>query len=89
MEESGISRWHDQGSFHHENDGAIRSARPVDDAFGHHVALPRLKVGGLGLQINDQVPIENEEKLIVVLMLVPVVLTLHDSEADYGVVHLA
>jgi hypothetical protein len=38
-----------------------------------------MEVDGFTLQINDEVPIENEKKLIVLVMLVPVVLTLHDS----------
>jgi len=75
----GVSRWYDGGSFHHENDGAIRSTCSVDDASRYDIALPWSKVNRLALQINNEVPIENKEKLVVVVMSMPMILTLHDS----------
>jgi hypothetical protein len=43
----------------------------------------------LRIEIDQEESLEHEEELVVVLMLVPVILALHDAEPDDRVVHAA
>src|SRR5438067_6399345 len=61
----------------------------MHDAPGNHEALLRLQVDRAILEIDDEVPFEDEKELIVAVVLVPVILALHHPEADDRVVDLA
>src|SRR4029077_9393998 len=74
---------------HHQDDCALGCARAMDDALGYDIAMPRLQINGLPFEIDDEVPIQDKEKLVVFVVLMPVVLALHHSQADNGVVHFA
>ncbi len=51
--------------------------------------LAGLKIDGAILEIDDEVPLEDKEELIVFLMLMPVILALQDAETYDRVVYLA
>ena len=59
------------------------------DAFGNDESLLWLQINRAIFKIDDEVPLQDEEELVVVVMFVPVVFALHDSQANNGVVHLA
>ena len=59
------------------------------DAFGNDKSLLWLQIDRAILEIDDKVPLQDKEELVVVVMFVPMVLALHDPEANNGVVHLA
>ena len=59
------------------------------DAFGNDKSLLWLQINRAIFKIDDEVPLQDEEELVVVVMFVPVVFALHDSQANNGVVHLA
>ena len=59
------------------------------DAFGNDKSLVWLQINRAVFEIDDKVPIQDKEELVVVVMFVPVVLALHDAQANNGVVHLA
>ena len=59
------------------------------DAFGNDKSLLWLQINRAIFKIDDEVPLQDKEELIVVVMFVPVVFALHDSQANNGVVHLA
>jgi len=61
----------------------------VNEPSGHYIALLWLQVYGLTLKVNDEVSIENKEKFVVIVMLMPVVLALHNSKPYYRIIHLA
>jgi hypothetical protein len=84
-----IAGRNDAGGFHHQNDCSIRGAGAMPDALGNDKSLLWLQVDRAIFEIDDEVPFQDKEELIVVLMFVPVVLALHDPEANNGVVHLA
>lgn len=58
------------------------------DAFGNDKSLLWLQINRAIFEIDDEVPLQDKEELVVVVMFVPVVLALHDAEANNGVVHL-
>src|SRR5258707_14017827 len=58
------------------------------DAFGNDKSLLWLQINRAIFKIDDEVPLQDKEKLVVVVMFVPVVFALHDSQANNGVVHL-
>src|SRR5262249_32888362 len=66
-----------------------RRARAVHDAPWHDEALERLELDRAVLEVDEEAALEHEEELVVLVVLVPVVLTLEDAEADDRVVHLA
>src|SRR5438445_12886447 len=80
---------HDGGGFHHQNDCSIRGAGAMLDAVGNDKSLVWLQINRAVFEIDDKVPIQDKEELVVVVMFVPVVLALHDAQANNGVVHLA
>src|SRR5580700_7492928 len=71
---SSIARRDDRGGFGHEHHGALAGARAVHDALRHDEALVRLELDRALLEVDDEAPLEHEEELIVVVVLVPVVL---------------
>src|SRR5207244_2627069 len=84
-----ITGRNDGGGFHHQNDCSIRGAGAMPDAFGNDKSLLWLQINRAIFEIDDKMSLQNKEKLIVVVMFVPVVFALHDPEANDGIVHLA
>jgi hypothetical protein len=58
-------------------------------AFGNNKALPRAEIDNTIFKVDEEISIENEKEFINVLVLMPVVLTLHYCHPDDGVVDLA
>ena len=59
------------------------------DAFGNDESLLWLQINRAIFEIDHKVPLQNKVELIVVVMFVPVVLALHNPEANDGIVHPA
>jgi len=59
------------------------------DAFGNDESLLWLQINRAIFEIDDKVPLQDKEKLVVIVMFVPVIFALHDPQANNGVVHLA
>src|SRR5436190_16214930 len=57
--------------------------------FGNNKALVRSKIDNAILEIDQEMSVQNEKEFINVLVLMPVVLTLHYCHPDDGVVDLA
>jgi hypothetical protein len=72
--------------------GLVLSDRPVLNALGHYKYFARTKPNSAVSQLNRDMPSENQEKIVRVVMLVPneFALDLHDHEvvtveaADYS-----
>jgi hypothetical protein len=73
----------------HENDGAMRGARAMDDSLRNDEALSRLERDGTIFEIDKQLALDHVEELVVCVVLVPVVRTLDDAQPHNGFVHLA
>ena len=58
-------------------------------AFGNNKALPRAEIDNTIFKVDEEISIENQKEFINVLVLMPVVLTLHYCHPDNGVVHFA
>ncbi|HWO37373.1 MAG TPA: hypothetical protein VNO32_52015 [Candidatus Acidoferrum sp.] len=43
----------------------------------------------MSLKIDYETAAEDEEELVVIIVLVPMVFTLHDANADNGLIHLS
>ena len=52
-------------------------------------SLPWRKLDGAVFKINQQLTIYNIKKLVVLVVLMPVILSLYDPEADHRVIYLA
>ena len=63
----------------HENDGAMRGARAMDDSLGNYEALSRLERDGTIFEVDKQLALDHVEELVVRVVLVPVVRTLDDA----------
>jgi hypothetical protein len=72
----------------------------VHDAFGNDDSLARAEVDGAGTvfcgggvlgidEIDEEAAFDDVEKLVFALMGVPVIASLHDAEANDGIVHVA
>src|SRR4029077_6712549 len=68
---------------------ALGRTRAVNHAFGHDKSLQRLQLDCPVLQVDQEVTLEDEEDLVVIVVPVPVLSALQDTEPDDRVVHLA
>ncbi len=61
----------------------------MHDPFGHDKALVGVQFNRALFHFDDKAPLQNKEKLIVVIVLVPVILALHDAEPHNRIIDLA
>src|SRR5271156_1895428 len=87
VKRTSVSRWHDIGTLNHQYYALKGRSRPVYDAFRHDKSHPRLEGHSAIFKINQKLPIEAEEEFIIVIMLVPVILALHNAEPHHRIVH--
>jgi len=57
-------------------------------ALGNGDPLLRFQLDGAVTQVDEQLPFEYKKELVVIVVLVPVIFTLHDAEAHHAVIHL-
>jgi hypothetical protein len=73
----------------HKDYGAMRRARAMHHSLGNDETLSRIKLHRAVFKIDEQLTLDDVEKLVVSIVLVPVILPLHDAKADNGLVYLA
>jgi hypothetical protein len=73
----------------HQDHCSLRCAWAMAHALGNNKALPRAEIDNTIFKVDEEISIENEKEFINVLVLMPVVLTLHYCHPDDGVVDLA
>jgi hypothetical protein len=73
----------------HENDALLGCSRAMHHALRNDEAFIGLELDRSPLEINYESAAQDVEKLIVVVVLVPVILALHDAEPHDGIVHPA
>ena len=61
----------------------------MEDSFGNDRALPRAELHGSAFEIDQQLPFDNVEKLVVIVVLVPMIFALDDSKTNHRPIHLA
>jgi len=61
----------------------------VNDALRHNEPLPRLQRDGAILEIDKKFAVHDVEEFIEIVVLVPVILALHDSQTHDRIVDLA
>src|SRR5690348_1302798 len=83
-----VSDGNDSGVFYHEDHSTLRSTRAMEHALGNDSALPRTKLHGAAFEVNQQLPFDNVEKLIIIVMLVPVIFALYHTKTDDRAIHL-
>ena len=85
----GIAGGNDGGGFDHQDNRPLRGACAMDDALGHDKALLRSQLDGAVFEVDEKAALKHKKELVVMVVLVPVILALHDSEANDRVVDLA
>ncbi len=76
-------------ALYHENNGALWCARAVHDSFRYRKPLFGSQFDRLILQLNNEFAIDDVEKLILLVVLVPVKLAFDDAESNDAVINLA
>jgi hypothetical protein len=89
MEGLGITGGDHGSRFNHKNYRPLRGASAMDDTFGNDKPFLWLQIDRPTLKIDDEVPLKNKEKFIIVLVFVPVIFALHDAKTYDGVIDLA
>src|SRR5262245_6572673 len=77
-----VSRRNHGGSFDHQNNGSLRRARPMHYTFWHDEALSWLQFYNSTFQIDDEQSFHNIKELVFLVMFVPVIFALNDSETN-------
>src|SRR5581483_2673477 len=72
----------------HQNDATLGRASAVANATGHGKPLPRLQLDLSVLEIHEERALEHKEELIVIRVMMPVILALHDTQTDYRAIYL-
>ncbi len=54
----------------------------MDNTLRNYKTFPRLQLDNPILKVNDELPVQNEEELIIVVVFVPVILALHYTEPN-------
>ena len=80
---------YDTGVLHHENHSALGRARAVNDTLWNDEPFLRIEGHCAPFEIDQEHTVQDKEELVVLVVLVPVVLALHDPETNDGAVHLA
>jgi hypothetical protein len=60
----------------------------MQDTLGDNRSLSRTEFDRPAFEINQQLPLEHVEKFVIIIMLVPVVLALHNAKTNHGAIHL-
>ena len=78
----------DGGILHHQNDRPLGRTRAMNDPLG--TTKPSAsEIDRAVFEVDDEVPVEDKEELIVIVVFVPVILALHDPQSNHRVVDLA
>src|SRR6185436_3204873 len=86
---SSVSGRRHAGALDHQDHRPHRCARAVDDATRDRVAeVPAERHARLVLDIDHELAVEDDEALILMVVLVPMVFALDDAEPHYAVVLL-
>ena len=72
----------------HEHDCLLGSPRPVHHAFGDCYSLVWIEFDDLVVEVDEEPPFKNEEKFVVVIMFMPVILPFDDPESYNALVHI-
>jgi len=84
-----ISGWDNPGIFDHQDDRPFGGTRTMERTFGNDESLSRREVDRAALQIDQKPAFDHIEKFVVIVVLVPMVLALDNTNADDRGVHLA
>jgi hypothetical protein len=84
-----IAGGYDARILYHQYHAFLRRSRPVHDPLGYDEALARPERYAAILEIDDELPVQAEEELVIDIVLVPVIFPLHHSQANDGSVRLA
>src|SRR5204862_5715620 len=72
-------------ALNHQDLRSCRCAWAMTHAVGHNKALPRAEIDNTIFKVDEEISIENKKEFINVLVLMPVVHTLHYCYPDDGV----
>ena len=84
-----IAGWDDIGTFHHQNHGALRRTRAMPNSFRNNEALARPKIDDSIFEIDQEVSVQNKEKLVDVFMFVPMIFALEHAQPYDRIIHSA
>lgn len=55
----------------------------------HNKTLLYLQINGSVFEVNNEMSFENEEELVVVIVFMPVILALHHTQSNDGIINFA
>src|SRR5260370_7172076 len=79
----------DSDVLNHKDHGSVWSARTMQHSLRNNRALSRTKFNRATFEINQELPLDHIEKFVIVIVLVPVILALHNPKTNHGTIHLA
>ena len=86
--------WHNGRRFHHKDHRPLRRTGSMPNALRNHEAFTRLErdnsprsTDRIRLEIDEELPLDDVEKLVVIRVLVPVIFAFDDAESNDGVIH--
>src|SRR5215510_6627772 len=84
-----VAGWYDPGPLDHEDHASLRSTRPMHHPHRNRKPLSGGELDCPAFQVNYEAPLDHVEELILLVVLMPMELALHDAEAHNAVVHSA
>src|SRR5208282_3214377 len=84
---SGIPCWNNADRFDHQDNGLFGRPGLVEDGFRYDETLVRSQLHRFStFEVDEKNPLESKEKLVFIIMLMPVVFALQNSQADHRIV---
>src|SRR5260370_18440155 len=78
----------DSDVLNHKDHGSVWSAGTMQHSLRNNRALSRTKFIRAPFEINQELPLDHIEKFVIVIVLVPVILALHNPKTNHGTIHL-
>src|SRR4029453_12226451 len=82
-----VAGWCNPSPLDHEDHASLWSPRPMHHPFGNRKPLSGCELDRPAFQVNYEAPLDHVEELILLVVLMPVELALHDAEPYDGLVH--
>ena len=84
-----VTGWDDAGTLNHQDHGAFGSPGPMPDSFGHAEPIALCELDSAVFEIDKQPSFDDIEELILVVVRMPDILALDNSQADHTIVDAA
>jgi hypothetical protein len=83
-----IAGRYDSSVFDHQHDGSLQGARTVNRSLWNDKSLSRREFNRVVFKVDQQLSLYDIKEFVIVVVLVPVILSLHNTETNHRIIYL-